>query len=115
MATGQAASPPSPIADGGFPLAGPSEHPDPAAHAYRPDLADVALAGRVVASHYAEPLSRHIAIATPLRSQPDGGSAVVASLEVGDELRILDNSRGWAWGYGPDGKVGYVRSETLAS
>jgi len=34
-------------------------------------------------------------------------------LTVGDELRILDNSRGWAWGYGPDGRVGYVRSEEL--
>ena len=115
MATGQAASPRSPIADGGFPLAGPSEHPDPATHAYRPDLADVALAGRVVAPHYAEPLARVIAIATPLRSMPDDEALPVASLEAGVEVRILDNSRGWAWGYGPDGNVGYVRSETLAS
>ena len=113
MAAGAAANPHSPIADGGFPLAGPSEHPDPATHAYRPDLADVALAGRVVASHYAEPLIRSIAIATPLRSMPDDKALSVASLEAGDELRILDNSRGWAWGYGPDGNVGYVRSHAL--
>ena len=46
-AAAQRASPPSPIADGGFPLAGPSDLPDPATHAYRQDLADVALAGRV--------------------------------------------------------------------
>ncbi|HEV2043865.1 MAG TPA: SH3 domain-containing protein [Sphingomicrobium sp.] len=110
---GRPANPRSPIADGGFPLAGPSEHPDPATHAYRQDLADVALAGRVVAPHYAEPLLRHIAIATPLRPQPDDDCLPVAALEVGDELRILDNSRGWAWGYGPGGNVGYVRSDTL--
>lgn len=113
MAAGRAASPRSPIADGGFSLAGPSEHPDPATHAYRADLADVALAGRVVASHYAEPLGRHLAMATPLRPQPDDDSMPVAMLAVGDELHILDNSRGWAWGYGPGGEVGYVRSDAL--
>ena len=113
MVAGRAASPCSPTADGGFPLTGPSEHPDPATHAYRQDLADVALAGRVVASHYAEPLIRHIATATLLLSGPDDGSVPVVALAVGDELRILDNSRGWAWGYAPDGRVGYVRSGAM--
>ena len=108
-------SPPSPIADGGFPLSGPSEHPDPATHAYRQDLADVALAGRVVASHYAEPLARHVGAATPLLSEPGENSLPVAALQVGDELRILDISRGWAWGYAPDGRVGYVRSGFLVA
>ena len=115
MAAGRAASPRSPIADGGFPLTGPSEHPDPATHAYRQDLADIALAGRVVASHYAEPLSRHMAIAAPLLAEPDDASNPVTMLKVGDALRILDNSRGWAWGYGPDGRVGYVRSDALVA
>ena len=45
----------------GFALAGVSDLPDPATHAYRKDLADAALAGRVIASHYAEPLVRHAA------------------------------------------------------
>ena len=113
MAAGRAASPRSPIVDGGFPLTGPSENPDPATHAYRQDLADVALAGRVVAPHYAEPLSRHIATAAPLKGEPDDTAMAVGMLEAGDEIRILDNSRGWAWGYGPDGAVGYVRSDAL--
>ncbi len=96
-------------------MAGPSEHPDPATHAYRQDLADVALAGRVVASHYAEPLVRHVGAAAPLLSGPDEISLPVAALHVGDELRILDISRGWAWGYAPDGRVGYVRSDSLVA
>jgi hypothetical protein len=108
------ASPPSPIAEGGFPLIGTSEHPDPTTHAYRQDLADVALAGRVVASHYAEPLVRYISIKADFLPLPEESSEPIAMLSPGDELRILDNSRGWAWGYGPGGRVGYVRSEALS-
>ncbi|MEO8141392.1 MAG: SH3 domain-containing protein [Sphingomicrobium sp.] len=87
--------------------------PDPATHAYRQDLADVALAGRVVASHYAEPLVRHIDANCALLLTADDTGEPVATLSNGDEIRILDCSRGWAWGYGPDGRVGYVRSEYL--
>ncbi|MCY7270748.1 MAG: hypothetical protein LH485_01640 [Sphingomonas bacterium] len=115
MAAARPANPPSPIAEGGFPLTGPSELPDPATHAYRQDLADVALAGRVVASHYAEPLVRHIATGSPFLTAADDVSAPVGTLVIGDELRILDISRGWAWGYGPGGRVGYVRSEFLVA
>jgi hypothetical protein len=78
-------------------------------------LADVALAGRVVASHYAEPLSRHLETEATFLSSPDDGAERLATLMAGDELRILDNSRGWAWGYGPDGRVGYVRSGALVA
>lgn len=106
-------SPPSPIVEGGFPLIGTSEHPDPTTHAYRQDLADVALAGRVVASHYAEPLSRRIAALTAFLTTPDDTAETIGTLVPGDELRMLDNSRGWAWGYGPNGRVGYVRSAAL--
>ena len=87
--------------------------PDPETHAYRQDLADVALAGRVVASHYAEPLIRHINASCALLLTADDGGEPVATLGKGDEIRILDCSRGWAWGYGPDGRVGYVRSDYL--
>jgi hypothetical protein len=107
------ASLPSPIGEGGFPLSGTSALPDPTTHAYRQDLADVALAGRVVASHYAEPLVRHILRECVLLIAADEASAPVVALGEGDEIRMLDNSRGWAWGYGPDGRVGYVRSEFL--
>ena len=105
------ANPPSPIADG-FALGGVSNPPDPATHAYRKDLADTALAGLVIASHYAEPLVRRLIAAAKLRKTP--GGEPIADLQSGDELRMLDNSRGWAWGYGPDGRVGYVSAEAVA-
>ena len=97
---------------GGWPLTGPSNLPDPRTHAYRADLADVALVGRVIASHFAEPLIRRLATAAPLLLAPAGDAEVVTALPAGTELRLLDNSRGWAWGYA-EGLVGYVRSEAL--
>ena len=75
--------------------------------------ADTALAGQVIASHYAEPLVRHLVKAADLRVAADAASDVVASLDAGAKLRMLDNSRGWAWGYGPDGRVGYVTSDSV--
>ena len=53
--------------------------------------------------------------AAPLLSESDDTAITVGMLKVGDELRILDISRGWAWGYGPDGRVGYVKSEALVA
>jgi hypothetical protein len=72
----------------------------------------VALAGRVIASHYAEPLSRALAAPTSLLAAPEADAEVLAELAAGQELRMLDNSRGWAWGYA-QGMVGYVTSEAL--
>jgi len=49
----------------------------------------------------------------PLRLDSDLSSQIVAHLKQGDELRMLDCSRGWAWGYAPDGRVGYVPAEAV--
>jgi len=84
-------------------------------NAYRKDLADIALAHRVIASHYAEPLHRSIRQAAPLLAGPSDEAEIVGELAAGDDFEMLDNSVGWAWGYaGPERRVGYVRSEALA-
>ncbi|HEX8840594.1 MAG TPA: glycoside hydrolase, partial [Sphingomicrobium sp.] len=94
---------------------GPSNLPDPDYHAFRKDLADVALAGRVIASHYAEPLERRIVVAAPLRDAPGEDGAEVRQLQSGERFALLDDSLGWAWGYaGEDRRVGYVPSAALA-
>ena len=102
----------SPIADG-FALTGVSAPPDPATHAYRKDLADTALAGLVIASHYAEPLVRTITTDTPAFATASCDGAEIASLQAGDQIRMLDCSRGWAWGYLPDGRVAYVSATAV--
>jgi hypothetical protein len=77
-------------------------------------LADVALTGRVIASHYAEPLHRTVSEPTPLLDAPDGGAAIIRQLEAGEPFAMLDDSLGWSWGYaGEDGRVGYLASAAL--
>jgi hypothetical protein len=76
----------------------------------------VALADRVLASHYAEPVERVIAIPAPLLSGPAVDAEVVRQLGAGEPFAMLDDSVGWAWGYaGKDRRVGYVRSDALAA
>jgi hypothetical protein len=75
----------------------------------------VALAGRVIASHYAEPVERRLDAAAGLRARPSADADVIKALQPGDGFMMLDESLGWAWGYaGADRRVGYVPSDALA-
>ena len=77
-------------------------------------MADAALVGRVIASHFAEPLVRSLRSAAPLLAAPADDAEVLAQLAEGAELQMLDNSRGWAWGYAGTGRtVGYVPAEAV--
>jgi hypothetical protein len=97
-----------------FTLSGPSNPPDPDIYAYRKDLADVALAGRVIASHYAEPLNRLVTAKSLLRTAPKEDAPAIGEIEIGAPFAMLDDSLGWAWGYaGRDRRVGYIRGDAL--
>ena len=75
----------------------------------------MALAGRVIASHYAEPVEREIASTTPLRSGPSEAAESIRQLKPGERFDMLDDSLGWAWGYaGEDRRVGYVHLSAIA-
>ena len=95
-------------------LNGPSDLPDPTHFAYRRDLADVALAGQVIASHYAQPVERTVGIPAAMHAEPSVEAALVAKLAPGDAFLMLDDSMGWTWGYGGrDRRVGYIRTDAL--
>ena len=99
-----------------FSLGGPRLPLDPRLHAYRHDLADVALAGRVIAPHYARPVVRSCgAHAAFVRTTPKSDAAVASELLPGEEFAVLEYAGGWAWGYCvPDHIVGYVEAIALA-
>lgn len=80
----------------------------------RRDLADVRLADRVFAPHYAAPMPRKILVATPLRADRDSGAEVLAELARGDVFEVLELSGGRAWGVSPGRKlVGYIDAAAL--
>ncbi|HJS41566.1 MAG TPA: hypothetical protein VJ763_09225 [Sphingomicrobium sp.] len=57
---------------------------------------------------------RHIAAPAPFRRDANDEAELITELEAGDELWMLDDTGGWAWGYGgPERRVGYVRAEAL--
>jgi Bacterial dipeptidyl-peptidase Sh3 domain len=83
-------------------------------NAYRKDLADVALVGRVIASHYAEPLERPLTQDAVLRAAPSDDGEPIRKVAAGELFDLLDDSLGWAWGYaGRDRHVGYVPSDAI--
>ncbi|HEX8238532.1 MAG TPA: NlpC/P60 family protein [Allosphingosinicella sp.] len=97
-------------------LDGPSVRLDPRLHAWRSDIADIALAGRLFAPHYAAPLVRSCGmIAAPVLHEPADGAGAVSELLPGEGFAVLDVTAGWAWGYClADHRVGYVEAIGLA-
>lgn len=112
---GSAAS--SSSTDDRFRLTGPSVVLDARLNAYRNDLADIGLAGRVLAPHYARPLMRGCgAHAAYVRTGADAESPIVSELLPGEDFAVLEYAGGWAWGYcAADHVVGYVEAIALAA
>lgn len=88
---------------------------DPRRNAVRRDLADIRLADRVFAPHYASAVQRVVVAATGLREGADAASAVLGALVVGDVFEVLEFVRGRAWGRAPGHDlVGYVDADALS-
>ncbi len=79
----------------------------------RDDLADVTLADRVFAPHYAEAVP-YTAIADALtHSLPKVDAPVVETLQIGAPLDLFDLNGGWGWVRTGRG-MGYVAADCIA-
>lgn len=88
---------------------------DPRINAVRADLADVRLADRVFAPHYAAPLRVTVNHDTQLRAARGDDAAVVAPIVAGAAFDLLDLTGGVAWGIAVDaGVVGYLDADVVA-
>lgn len=98
-----------------FRLEGRSHSFDPRIEAIRPDLADVELASRHFAPHYAQAVARNCVVArTPIRAKPDAESEMISELLYGEGFALLDVTGGWAWGFClHDHYVGYLPADAL--
>jgi hypothetical protein len=81
----------------------------------RGDLADISLAGKLFAPHYAVPMLRTgIAPVTDIHAEAHATSMPVSALMHGEEFAVLDVAGEWAWGYClHDNYLGYVRFAEL--
>ncbi|HVC50805.1 MAG TPA: C40 family peptidase [Stellaceae bacterium] len=90
---------------------------DPRLHAYRDDLADSALRGRVAAARYvdgrpARVVSGHAA----MRRSPEPTAPVDTFCLYGEPVRVFDDDAGWAWCQAEyDLYVGYLETGHLAT
>ncbi|MET0307079.1 MAG: SH3 domain-containing protein [Sphingomonas sp.] len=82
----------------------------------RRDLADVRLADRVFAPHYAAPMARTLSIDTALRAASPRDSEILVRLSAGDTFEVLELAGGNAWGVARStGLVGYIDAAALGA
>jgi len=88
---------------------------DPRLNAYRPDLADSALTGKINAKAFTQGVPRRVAAGrVPLLSQPTDDSRMGSELLFGETVTVFETRDGWAWLQNrEDGYVGYARADTL--
>ncbi|MFM8747096.1 MAG: C40 family peptidase [Aestuariivirga sp.] len=98
-------------------MAAAMTQPDKRLHAYRDDLADAALAGRVEARRFVAPrLMRAIDPVVPVYREPRFDSMQLTQALLGEAVKLFDEREGWAWvQLARDGYVGYVKCNALAA
>ena len=84
-------------------------------YAYRPDLADAALEGRVEARSFVNPWRRRVARGVvALRRAPSPSAALDSQLLFGETVEVFEEHNGWAWVQNrTDGYVGYAPVDAL--
>ncbi len=83
---------------------------DPRVNAYRPDLADARLRGRVDAARYVEGrMARVVVGRTAVRRAPAQPAETVTFYHYGERVLVFDEADGYVWCQScDDGYVGYV-------
>jgi cell wall-associated NlpC family hydrolase len=99
-----------PHSPGFTPMASPSTPLDPRIHAYRPDLADVRLQGRVQAARFIAHQRGQIRTPfVPVFARPQLDAERVTEALAGGIVLVFERAHGWVWGQlERDGYVGYI-------
>jgi len=93
-----------------------TERPDPRLNAYRTDLADRRLEGRVQAARFVAGVPARVAAGTAsLREAPLDEARQGSELLYGERVAVFERKGGWVWVRNEaDGYVGYLREAALA-
>ncbi|MEZ2221437.1 C40 family peptidase [Rhizobium sp. RCC_161_2] len=84
-------------------------------NAFRPDLAEASLRGKVEAERFVEGVSAQVVVpVVALRPQPDLARGIDTELLLGEEVTVFERKDGWAWVKAvSDGYVGYLPEDTV--
>ncbi len=85
-------------------------------HAFRPDLADIKLEGRVVSARFVAGMTKQVRHpVSPMRQAPDAHLGLENEALFGESVTVFDEVGGWAWGQlHRDGYVGYFPAGSLS-
>lgn len=88
---------------------------DPRDHAWRDDLADIALAGLVAVPNYVVPAEMQVIRQAPLLTADTPDAPAASELLPGERFAVLDSGHGYAWGFSlHDHYVGHFALDALA-
>lgn len=84
-------------------------------NAFRSDLAEAALEGKIEAARFVEGTKARVAIpVAALRPKPDLAVGIDTELLLGEEVTVFDRADGWCWVKAlSDGYVGYLLEKSL--
>jgi cell wall-associated NlpC family hydrolase len=91
--------------------------PDRRLNAYRPDLADARLRGKVEAARFVEGALRRVtAASSPLHREPAPDAPIDTEVICGELVRVFDEREGWSWvQLEGDGYVGWLSGAVLGA
>lgn len=88
---------------------------DPRDHAWREDLADIALADLVAVPNYVVPAEMQVVRQAPLLTADRPDAPAASELLPGERFAVLDSGHGYAWGFSlHDHYVGHLALDALA-
>ena len=90
---------------------------DPRLHAYREDIADIALRGKVEALRFVKPELRQISVSiASVHAEPRMDAATVTEALLGEQVNVFHVNDGWAFvQLAIDSYVGYLPARCLTS
>jgi cell wall-associated NlpC family hydrolase len=85
-------------------------------HAYRDDLADASLRGKVTSGQFVEPVVKQVSVPlVPVLKSPANSAMQETQALMGERVLVFQERDGWAWvQLEADRYVGYVSSNTLS-
>lgn len=84
-------------------------------HAFRPNLADTSLRGRVNATNFIDGHAAQLIATAPVLKEPSANAMMISQGMAGESVQVFETADDWSWvQLQRDGYVGYVPTTAIA-